>query len=118
VLIRLVVIDNDVLVVGIVIIILLLLAAGCLSNERWKRHEGKMRERGRKRDGKEMENGKKKNEGGFCVLLLLFLSGSALFPKKIKQPTVRSRSVCVHACQILRSFSTLFKWSLFFSISF
>lgn len=52
------------------------------------------------------------------MLLLLFLAGSALFPKKIKQSTVRPRSVCVHACQILRSFSTLLKWSLLFSVSF
>ena len=65
-----------------------------------------------------MQNREKKNEGGFYVLLLLFLAGSALFPKKIKQPTIRPRSVCVHACQILRSFSTLVKWSLFFSVSF
>jgi hypothetical protein len=42
----------------------------------------------RDREEKRIENREKKNEGSFYMLLLLLLAGSALFPKKIKQPTV------------------------------
>lgn len=73
--------------------------------------------RKRKQNETEMQNRKKEWRRFLCVVAS-FLTGSALLPKKIKQPTIRPRSVCVHACQILRSFSTLLKWSLFFSVSF
>lgn len=53
-------------------------------------------------------------------LSLSFSSGwFGTISKKIKQPTVRLRSVCVHACQILRSLSSPPRIvSLFFSVSF
>ena len=121
----LVVINNSVIAAAAIIIILLFLVVrvaylryyGNDTKERWERE--RETHRGRKRDEKEMKNRQKKNEEGFYALLLLFLVGSTLFPKKIKQPTVRSRSVCVHTCQILRSFSTLLRqWSLFLYVSF
>jgi hypothetical protein len=54
-----------------------LLAVRFLCKKLWKRHEEKIKEN---RKGRKI--GKKKNEGSFCMLLLLLLVGLALFPKK------------------------------------
>lgn len=66
--------------------------------ETTRRKDERERGRERKRDEKEKENRKKKNEGNFCMLLLLFLGWFGTISKKIKQPTVPTRSVCVHVC--------------------
>ena len=102
--------------------------------ETTRRKDEKEGEREKESDDEKKKEGYrigKKDEGSFCMLLLLVLlvAGSALFPKKIKQPTVSllsfffllfslaaSFSVYVRACQISHSHSSLLKWSLFFCL--
>ena len=94
------------------ILIFLFLRTRCLSKKWWKRHEEKMRKKEREkerwREKKEGYRIGKKDEGSFCMLLLLVLlvAGSALFPKKIKQPTV----------PLLSFFFLLLSLSFFFCI--
>lgn len=66
--------------------------------ETTRRKDERETERKRKKTRRERE-GEKKNEGNFCLhVVASFFGWFGTISKKIKQPTVPTRSVCVHVC--------------------